>query len=167
MLGGEDAGLPIRSRRGGEGGIHRFKDPSPRGPAQPPKVFPWGIWKSSSPGGRSVSTPRGRCRLEPTVEDQPPPFPPRDSASMPCGRAEGGAPLPPPPGSGGAETPGTTASAAQGSGDQKGSARAVRGRGRRAGGGAISGAGLGGSGGGVRGAGTGAGPRPGEPGVGG
>lgn len=59
-----DAGSPIGSQRKDEGGIHRFKAPSPLGPIEPQKVVPpAGIWESNAPGERSVSTPRGRCRL--------------------------------------------------------------------------------------------------------
>lgn len=63
------------------------KGPSVSGPITP-GVPPHSFRKCSclesyAPGGRSVSAPRGRCRLEPRVDDQRRPLPPLSRAEPP------------------------------------------------------------------------------------
>lgn len=86
--------------------------------------------------GAGCRRPEGAAD-EPAVEDQPRLFPSplRDGASRPWAGAQGGAPWPPPSGSSGAETPGSTACPAPALGDQRGSAPV---RGGRGGGGAAA-----------------------------
>lgn len=67
--------LPKPDQRMGEGSIG-LRPLHPEAPHCPKMFPPPGSGESNAPGGRSVPTPRGRCRLALTVGDRRPPLPP-------------------------------------------------------------------------------------------
>ena len=85
MLGKGGCRSPISSRRTGGGGIHPFKALPRQWPQRRPKSSRWEpSRRSNAPGGSSGSTPRGRCRLAATVEDQLPPLQPVSRTAPQC-----------------------------------------------------------------------------------
>lgn len=68
----------------GEASIRLMNAQSLQGASPPPKISPLGTCRSNAPGGSFGFTPRGRCRLAATVQDQLPPFQPLSRTAPQC-----------------------------------------------------------------------------------